>query len=273
MNAHDDPFGENLATLCSFYPSIADVCRRLSFNRQQFNKYLSGQVRPTRHNMRVICDFFGVEESEMYMDSGRFSEIISLRKRPVAEQDLQGPLAHVEALFQSSLKLDRYVGYYFRYYYSFSDPGRLVKSFAKISEKKGRYYWSNLELIKRTADSRAPITAKYKGVLFFLADRIFVIEFHSLLHNSITEMILYPSYQTRISYLTGIQTGAPATRGRRPAASLVLLEYLGKDVDIRKAIRSTGLFAEDSSAIDPKIRELVRNRITKGCYVLEASEA
>ncbi len=76
-----DPVTQNLGYICTYYPSIADVCRRLKFNRQQFNKYLSGQVRPSRHNMRRICDFFGVTESEMLLDHGRFVEIISLRRR------------------------------------------------------------------------------------------------------------------------------------------------------------------------------------------------
>mgnify|MGYP001972390984 CR=1 FL=1 len=43
--------------------SIAAVCRRVGINRQQFNKYLAGAVRPSRHNMRRICDFFGVTEA------------------------------------------------------------------------------------------------------------------------------------------------------------------------------------------------------------------
>ena len=267
-----DPVTQNLGYLCTYYPSIADVCRRLKLNRQQFNKYLSGQVRPSRHNMRRICDFFGVTESEMLLDHDRLVEIISLRRRPIPGNDLSEPLRHIAHLFETSGRLDRYVGFYFRYYYSFSYPGYLTKSLARISEKDGRFYWSNLEIIGDPNSGQRPAVSKYKGVLLFLADRIFVVEYHALLKNSITEMILYPSYRARMSYLTGIQTGAPAIRGRRPAASLVLLEPLGRSIDIRKAIRSAGLFREDSGAIPATIRDAVRNRIVEGGYVLESSE-
>jgi hypothetical protein len=50
------------------------------------------------------------------------------------------------------------------------------------------------------------------------------------------------------------------------------LEYLGRNVDIRKALKSIGAFSEDKSGIDPSIRELVRNQIPEGSYVLEVSE-
>ena len=53
-------FSANLNLLCSYQRSIAEVCRKLKLNRQQFNRYLNGQSRPSRHNMRRICDYFGV---------------------------------------------------------------------------------------------------------------------------------------------------------------------------------------------------------------------
>ncbi len=47
-----DAIGDNLRLLCSHYRSIAKVCRKLSINRAQFNKYLSGQSRPTAYNLK-----------------------------------------------------------------------------------------------------------------------------------------------------------------------------------------------------------------------------
>jgi transcriptional regulator with XRE-family HTH domain len=267
-----DPMTENLRYLCTLFPSIAEVCRRMDLNRQQFNKYLSGQIRPSRHNLRIICDFFGITESEIHMESSRFAEIVSLRRRPLLASSLEEPLGHIESLYQRSASLERYVGFYFRYYYSFSYPGYLTKSFARISEKNSRYYWNNSEILRPAGSRQSSTTSKYKGALFFLADRIFVIEYHLLLRNSITQMILYPSHHTRISHLIGIQTGAPSIRGRKPSASRVLLEYLGKNINVKKALRSTGLFHEDGGVIDSTIRELVRNRIPEGSHTLEVND-
>lgn len=266
-----DEFARNLSYLCGYYPSIAEVCRRLHVNRQQFNKYLSGQVRPSRHNMRRICDFFGVTESEVMLEHPRFVEIISLRRRPVSTAALAGPLEHIEALYAQSGDLERYVGYYYRYFYAFSYPGYIIKSLARIFEKDGRYYWRNIERLQERG-AEGTTTGKYAGAVFFLAERIFIVEYDQLLRNGITQVALYPSYHTKIDYLRGIQTGEPAKRGRKPAASLVLMEYLGTGIDIRKALLASGLFPGDSDAISPKIRGLITNRIPEGSYVLEAEE-
>jgi hypothetical protein len=49
-----EPFAENLRLLCSHYASVAEVCRRIGINRQQFNKYLSGASTPSLHSLRRI---------------------------------------------------------------------------------------------------------------------------------------------------------------------------------------------------------------------------
>jgi len=265
-------FAQNLDYLCSFYPSVAEICRRLGMNRQQFNKYLSGHVRPSRHNMHLICDFFGVSESEMLLEHGRFAEIISLRRAPLVSDSLAEPLRHLEALYAASKGLDRYVGYYFRYFYSFGHAGKIVKSLASLFEKDGRYYWKNIEIHRTGQRGTGPTITKYTGAVFYLGERIFIIEYESLLRNAITQVTLYPSYHTRMTHLRGIQTGAPTARGRRPGASLVLMEYLGRRIHVRDALRSSGIFAPEDEAIDPAVREMITNRIPEGAYVLEADE-
>jgi len=62
---NEEPLTENLGYACSLYPSITHVCRRIGINRQQFNKYLAGRARPSRSNMRRICNFFGLTEAEL----------------------------------------------------------------------------------------------------------------------------------------------------------------------------------------------------------------
>lgn len=267
----DDPLPGNLAHLCSYYPSIAEVCRRVGINRQQFNRYLGGQSRPSRHNMRRICDFFGVTESEILLEPAQFSKLVSLRRHPLSDEEaLAEPLRRIEALYRASGSLARYVGYYFRYYYSFGYPGRVIKSLAVISERDGKYFWKNMEIARRGGDGRPLALSKYTGVVMLLADRIFVVEYESLLCNSITQMTLYPSHQMRVDHLTGIQTGAPVRRGRKPGASLVMLEYLGRDVDLRKALAQCNTIPEEN--VDPEILRLIRNRIPPGQHVLEAEQ-
>jgi hypothetical protein len=72
---------------------------------------------------------------------------------------------------------------------------------------------------------------KYAGALFYLADRIHIVEYETLDFKSITQVTLYPSHQHRLLRLMGIQTGGPTRRGRKPGASKVALDYLVKDIN------------------------------------------
>lgn len=272
MTTLEDTLAQNLHQLCDFYPSIAEICRRLRINRQQFNKYLSGQIRPSAHNMRRICDFFGVTESEMLLQPDHFAQIVSPRRSQPDGAGLSEPLKHIEALFDQSNSLERYVGYYYRYFYSFGYPGYIMKSLASLYESDGRYYWKNIEILRSDHPGRRSSVSKYTGAVFLLADRIFIVEYESVLRNSITQAILYPSYHNKVLFLNGVQTGASTMRGRKPSASIVLLEYLGQDISLRKAMRSSGLYTEDDPAIDPTIRRLIENPVVGGAYVLETEE-
>lgn len=264
-------FSGNLAYACSFFPSIAEVCRRVGINRQQFNKYLAGQVRPSRHNMRRICDFLGVSEWEMLLDEKRFVEILAVRRSPTSAKGLAEPWQRVELLYRACGSLERYVGHYYRYFYSFGYPGRILKTLAVLVEREGKYFWKNLEIMPTDLSSgRRSTVTKYEGMAFLLGERIYILEYETLMKNSITQLMLYPSYHPHVGYLTGVQTGGPTRRGRKPAASLVLLEYLGRNIDLRRALARSGLF--DENEIDDDIRRLITNRIANGNYVFEAEQ-
>ncbi len=265
-------FSTNLAHACGYYRSISEVCRRLGINRQQFNKYLNGQVHPSRHNMRRICDFFGVTESEMLMDETRFAQVIGWRKQDIVKPQLETPMRHLEKLLSRSQPVDRYAGYYFRYFYSFGNQGSIIRSLARIAVRDGRAIFKNIEILRDPETGRWMRTNKYEGVIFQLADRIQLFEYETTEMNSVTQMTLYPSYRHRVDYLLGIQTGGPTRRGRKPGASRVALEFLGTDINIGRAMRQTGLFQPDDPALRREIVQAIRNEIDDRSFVLEVDE-
>lgn len=267
-----EEFRTNLALLCSYHASIAEVCRRLGLNRQQFNKYLAGQSRPSRRNMRLICDFFGVSEAELLSDPGHFEDMVALKRKPLAHSQLGKPLFHLDRLYQKSQSLDKYVGFYFRYFYSFGNQGLVICSLASIHKEDGRYYWKNIELLRDPETRRLQGLNKYEGAVFYLADRIYIMEYETLDVNSITQATFYPSHRHRLDMLVGIQTGGPTRRGRKPGASKVALEFLGRDIDIRRALRRTGLLRPDDSRLRSETRALIENTMAPSSYVLDVDE-
>jgi len=263
---------ENLALLCSYHPSIAEVCRRIGLNRQQFNKYLSGQSRPSRNNMRRICDFFGVTEAEFLMEPDKFEDLVALRRQPIHQSHLGKPFESLDSLYRKSQSLEKYTGFYFRYFFSFGNPGMVIRSFGSIYCKDQKYYWKNIEILRDPRTGRATDINKYEGVVFYLADRIYIIEYETLEQSSITQATLYPSHRHRLDRLLGIQTGGPIRHGRKPGASRVLMEYLGRDIDVKRALRKAGLLLPDGGDIRADTLALIRNTIDEDDFVLNVDE-
>ena len=271
---NEPPWAANLRYLCGFYPSISEVCRRLQINRQQFNKYLSGQVRPSRHNRRRLADFFGIQPDDLDLPPARFAELAAA---PGSARGVtlgrQGPLGVYARLVERSRGgLDRYLGYYLRIAYACGYPGYVIVSLAAIGRHGDEYTWKTVEAIRPPRPNAQRTVMKYAGSALLLGDRIYVIEHEALLGSSITQLILYPSYENPITVITGIQTGAPTVRGRKPTAGKVLLQYLGRTPDLRAALGSCGIFELESGRLDPAIRTRVRQDLGAAGDQLEVDE-
>ena len=98
------------------------------------------------------------------------------------------------------------------------------------------------------------------------------MEYETLERSSLTQVTLYPSHRHRLNILVGIQTGGPTRRGRKPGASKVALEYLGRSINTREALKRCGLFDPEDSQIRPEILSLIENRIDPSAFVLDVEE-
>jgi len=250
----------NLKLLCSYYPSIAEMCRRLGVNRSQFNRYLNGRYKPSPAIMRKLCDFFGVEEYELMLPASQFSRLIQVKPSPVAlDMPTQVESKHMQILNQaSSHQLERYLGYYFEYYMSMAVPGKILRNLICIEHQGDGIYYQRTERLKETGEEPA-FNSKYLGVALFLTDRIFLTDYEALATNEVTETILTPSYKNRISRLHGLRIGVPASGLRTPSCARVVMEYLGGKVNVRKALRMCGLYDPDDESLDEAIKQAVRN--------------
>lgn len=266
-------FARNLMLLCSHYRSISEVCRRLGVNRQQFNKYLHGPTMPSRHNLRRMCDFFGVEERELLLPHRRFAEIVALRPRgSLPGADRPALHRHIERLVEKGGPgLEPYEGFYYRYFHSYGFPGKVVKSLLALFPQDGIHATKNFGVLRMPVEHRPrPVRFKYLGLPLLIHDRIYLVEYESRLGDMISETILYPAYRGRVDLLTGIQCTLAGTRGREPAAGRVVLEHLGRRVDLRRALRSCALLDHDDPALDPAIRARIANRVDPHRRVLLA---
>lgn len=260
---HD--FASNLRLLCSYYRSIAEVCRRLNFNRAQFNRYLNGTNKPGANTMLRICDFFGVDEYEILMPPNQFKLLIQIRPNSQSENASALPeVSHLEKLkHSSSSMLDKYLGYYFEYYISMANPGKLLRTLVCFEKQDGKVYYQRTERIFEPPKKKV-YHGVYLGMANFLVDRIFLVDYESLNAHEVSQTILFPTFRNRISTLKGLKIGVSGIGDRMPICMRVVYEYLGMSINLKKAFSLCGLYDLDSIEIDPSIYQSVKNDMLNG---------
>ncbi|MGO3343994.1 MAG: helix-turn-helix domain-containing protein [Marinomonas sp.] len=256
----NDDFKDNLRLLCSYYKSTSEVCRRLGINRPQFNRYLSGTNRPSANTMRRFCDFFGVEHYEIVLPHHQFLRLVQVR--PSAQvQDVSTEIEHwdrLNVLGQSGL--GKYLGYYFEYYFSMAQPGKILRTLICIEEIAGKVYYQRTERLLEAGRPK-PFHNIYKGMVQLLSDRIFLMDYETVTGVEMTQTILFPSFKSRVDRLNGLRLGVSGSGERMPCCARVVYEYLGLRVDRHSALKLCGLYDKDSEEIELGVRQAISNQM------------
>lgn len=262
MASDQQNLSANLKYLCAHYSSVAEVCRRLGVNRQQFNKYLSGTSAPSLRNLRRITTFFGVDEYEISLPPSEFARsvmpkrggntgIAALLPQLLAQLSLDGK--------RSFDAMHPYCGAYAVYFCTPVWSSHIVRSFTIIGQDGQNTLTKSIERLEvaPNAGRRRTLVQKFKGVAFYFVDRIYILEYEAGSRDLVALTILYPSHRKQRHYLTGIILTVASAGNRQPFASRVVYEYLGEDVDFRAELARSHLYPVDS----PEIPEEIRSRV------------
>ena len=265
-------FAKNLRISCDQQRSVAHVCRLLEINRQQFNKYLSGQVFPSNHNLASICEFFDISKEAFLLSKKDFQHVLDDQQRGAGQVNKSHVSRVIESLPNNTDAMSRYEGFYNTYFHSLGFPGYICRALIHIYREGDRFYTKNIEHLWDKAQPDAiPNRFKYEGTVYYLSDRIFITEFETLTKKEICHTILVPSYRNRVA-MSGVTLGVASLNSHLPKACLVEYRYLGKTIDIREALRNCGLFSVDSDVIDEGIKGKIKNQILSHQYMLTAND-
>jgi len=110
---------------------------------------------------------------------------------------------------------------------------------------------------------------KYYG-LVMLTDRLFMVDYESVNRNELTQTILFPSYKSTITRLSGLKMGVSDNVERMPCAVRVVYEYLGQSVDLRKALYMCGLYDPEDPRIELALKVAIDNRVADHEWHLRA---
>ena len=266
-------FSINLRTLCNNHISVAHVCRQMEINRQQFNKYLSGQIYPSKYNLNKICQYFQCSEEELNLESSQFLKITSKILQSESNSETSDLEKYLNLIPSKNKDLSRYEGYYFNHYYSATLPHKIIRSLIHIYQYKNKFYSTSIEHLwnKENGDIQRYRT-RGKGAVFYLRDRIFISEVETLTNNVIHHTILCPSYKNIVDSLSGISIGVGRRSSHLPVAGRVEFLYLGRQINIREALGNCGLFDLNTKLIDSKIIARIKNEIADSESMLIAND-
>lgn len=261
----DTPYGENLRYCCDHFKSISALCRKLDFNRQQFNKYLNGLSVPSRHNHRRLSDFFGLEYHELFMPHEDFVASFQ-QKRESVPREIDIRITHqiIDLLRTDTTQTKTYAGYYFKYFHSMTDPTKIRRDLCHFYTHRGILYTSIRTMLRTDPPAESGPFRTYRGTIALLRGRLFWMEFDRELEAEVTLSILMPSPTRVITQLEGLVLGVGLDRNRRIVAGRIVLEFLGQKPDRKRAFAKVGVFEKHDAGIPQGIKDLLLAEIPEG---------
>lgn len=273
-------FGEELRKHCQRFGSISAVCEGAGINRQQFNKYLCGQMLPSARSMRKICGFLGVSEEQLFTGRG------------VAEQPAQPPRAAAEPAgpYMGSNELITLLatqrlsqltggavtsgagaipeGYYYCYFPLHSSSSVLVRSLISVRQRGGVLTFS-----RRT---HTPLLDSAKG--YVGRGKHIGVVITGPREATFVGVNRYPPFQLshvavnlESLFATDYYSGLAITRKNRgQIASNVALQYIGVGGSRRQLLLDIGPIDLEDLRVDPVIRLMMSARTTTGHNQVQA---
>ncbi|WP_075292142.1 helix-turn-helix domain-containing protein [Pararhizobium arenae] len=247
----DDGFHQNLRFACATRRSISQICREIGINRQQFNRYISGEARPSAHNIGRIAAFFGVSSQDFELSPKVFETRMT---RPDRDRLQAGSL--LDGFPGDIASLRRHIGYYQTYHISPSWPGLVVSSCSRIFEDNGSIRVKSIERIRDTANEIVQFS-KYVGLATFWRNRIFIAERSVGRQPMLSQTILLPFEVHQRVYLRGTTMGVSWRKENLPYASRMIWRHIGQEPDLRQMLSRCGVLAMNSRQLPAMVRHFL----------------
>ncbi|WEX76427.1 helix-turn-helix domain-containing protein [Sinorhizobium numidicum] len=249
---HDQTFVANLRFACATRRSISQICREIGINRQQFNRYINGEARPSAHNVARIAAFFGLDAEDFVLAPHAFQ---ARMKRPNRRSSNGGLL--LDGLPGDLAALRRHLGFYQTYHISPSWRGLVVCSCARLSEENGSVHVKSIERID-DATNEIRQFSKYVGLAAFWRNRIFITERSVGREPMMSQTILMPFEVHQRVYLRGTTMGVSWRKENLPYASRMIWRHIGQNPEKRQMLSRCGVLSFSSRQLPATVRDFLQ---------------
>ena len=222
-------------------PSISHFCREVGLNRQQFNRYINGQARPSAHNLLRIATAFGLDPTDFLSRPGEFRHRLGAG-RPAP--DPHNPL--LDAFPGDLPALRRYLGFLPAYHLSLSWPGHIVCSCVHLREEADHVVVTTPERIE-DAESGIRQRSRYSGWPPSVATASSSPSVRAAMRRPSGQTVLRVPFEVHQRlYLRGVTMGVSWRKDNQPYASRMIWRYHGHQTDRRALIERCGSYAASS---------------------------
>ncbi len=251
-------FAENLRRLSASRGSIAQACRDLGMNRQQFNKYLSGTNLPGPASLDKISRYFNVEVRAMFdnpaLDYGGKDE------SPIsALGHLGGGIlsAIVKGLLHSR-DVQLREGCYLMHFPWVHKPSDILRSMMVVFKAGDVTCFRRYTRVVSPTNPKVRFShGRHDGIVVELNGRTFLLAQNT---KGFGELSLASFGSTASPSLTTMVGLAMVFGLSEPIATRVTLSYFGKQKEFHKALKMCGIIPEGSPEIPESIKQGVSDR-------------
>ncbi|WP_269502694.1 helix-turn-helix domain-containing protein [Burkholderia sp. IMCC1007] len=248
----------NLSLLVASFDSIADFCRKLNINRQQFNKYLAGHHVPSQKVLLKIAKFFLMEPADLFRAPPEFRSFYEGLEYELPFDLKSAPsfLRFLPLIKSSSTALQDFLGVYYRYHNSSIYKGRILRSVTCLYERDSVVQYVTVERFPLLdQDGKVGYSFKYHGFCFLMGDRIFMIDFEGRQKNEMTFSVLTPQHRRPIRFLYGVVTGVASSSFRQPFSTRIALNFADRGHMQRKHLRNATVLLPSDTSLPAEIRD------------------
>jgi transcriptional regulator with XRE-family HTH domain len=242
-------FATNLRRFSDAKGSVALVCRETGINRQQFNRYLSGQSLPGKRLLNVLTKYFDASEAQFFENAS---------DKPVALLDSISVFSrnfHNKYKYNNpSMLLD---GFYFIYHPTRNDIDYFNRGLVLISKNETNLTFT-FYATSRNSDmpSRYVSHYRYDGFVTETDSVASLFGLSKYVPGSSYLMLASRMSASEPRLLTGLSLSA---RPKDSICTRYIMEYANDPMPLRKMMRMCGTSRISDAKLDPAIGGFLKN--------------
>ena len=265
-------FAENLLALSVRNESIAKTCRDLNINRQQFNKYLSGNVLPNEATLERITNLFNINALELFKPLN--SDPSTLTK-DVNFVEKTKRLAALETTI-SELKTKR-IEYPLRpgvysYFLPYEiDISKCMRGIIAISVEEGVTFFTRVARFDEDLSGQIySRTIACDGVVTQANNKLMMIGRYRNDGHTISLLNIDTNNSVHEIYLLGLLM--TFSRANIPNALQTIIFHVGSIETWQQHFKISGILSLEDPTIPNEIRSMMKDQITSGNTILHCPD-